>query len=115
MTLTKELEKFKEKWNDKYPAVYLSWYNNWKNLITIFEYPADIRKIIYTTNAIESLNSVIRKAIKNRRVFPHDESALKTIFLAVEHASKKWTMPIQNWKPALNRFVIEFEGRIKIA
>ena len=112
---SKELENFKQKWNDKYPAIYLSWYNNWKNLITIFEYPADIRKVIYTTNAIESLNSVIRKAIKNRRVFPHDESALKTIFLAVEHASKKWTMPIQNWKPALNRFVIEFEGRIKIA
>jgi len=112
---SKELENFKLKWNDKYPAIYLSWYNNWKNLITIFEYPADIRKVIYTTNAIESLNSVIRKAIKNRRVFPHDESALKTIFLAVEHASKKWTMPIHNWKPALNRFVIEFEGRMKIA
>jgi len=112
---SKELENFKQKWNDKYPAIYLSWYNNWNNLITIFEYPADIRKVIYTTNAIESLNSVIRKAIKNRRVFPHDESALKTIFLAVEHASKKWTMPIRDWKPALNRFVIEFEGRIKIA
>ena len=112
---SKELENFKQKWNDKYPAIYQSWFNNWKNLITIFEYPADIRKVIYTTNAIESLNSVIRKAIKNRRVFPHDESALKTIFLAVEHASKKWTMPIRNWKPALNRFVIEFEGRIKIA
>ena len=112
---SKELENFKQKWNDKYPAIYLSWYNNWKNLITIFEYPADIRKVIYTTNAIESLNSVIRKAIKNRRVFPHDESALKTIFLAVENASKKWTMPIRDWKPALNRFVIEFEGRIKIA
>jgi transposase-like protein len=112
---SKELEKFKQKWNDKYPAIYQSWYTNWKNLITIFEYPADIRKVIYTTNAIESLNSVIRKAIKNRRVFPHDESALKTIFLAVEHASKKWTMPIRNWKPALNRFVIEFEDRIKIA
>jgi len=112
---SKELENFKQKWNDKYPAIYQSWYNNWKNLITIFEYPADIRKVIYTTNAIESLNSVIRKAIKNRRVFPHDESALKTIFLAVEHASKKWTMPIRDWKPALNRFVIEFEGRIKIA
>jgi len=112
---SKELENFKQKWNDKYPAIYQSWYTNWKNLITIFEYPADIRKVIYTTNAIESLNSVIRKAIKNRRVFPHDESALKTIFLAVEHASKKWTMPIRNWKPALNRFVIEFEDRIKIA
>jgi len=111
---SKELENFKQKWNDKYPAIYQSWFNNWKNLITIFEYPADIRKVIYTTNAIESLNSVIRKAIKNRRVFPHDESALKTIFMAVEHASKKWTMPIHNWKPALNRFVIEFQDRIEI-
>lgn len=107
------LEDFKQKWNDKYPAIYLSWFNNWKNLITIFEYPEDIRKAIYTTNAIESLNSVIRKAIKNRRVFPHDNSAFKTIYLAVEHASKKWTMPIRNWKPALNRFVIEFGDRIK--
>jgi len=77
--VSKELEKFKQKWNDKYPTIYLSWYNNWKNLITIFECLADIRKNIYTTNAIESLNSVI----------PHDESALKAIFLAVEHASKK--------------------------
>ena len=110
---SKELENFKQKWNDKYPAIYLSWYNNWKNLITIFEYPADIRKVIYTTNAIESLNSVIRKAIKNRRIFPTDNSAMKTVFLAIESASKKWTMPIRNWKPALNRFVIEFEDRIK--
>ncbi|MBL4773675.1 MAG: transposase [Alcanivoracaceae bacterium] len=107
------LEDFKQKWDDKYPAIYLSWFNNWKNLITIFDYPEDIRKAIYTTNAIESLNSVIRKAIKNRRVFPHDNSAYKTIYLAVEHASKKWTMPIRNWKPALNRFVIEFGDRIK--
>ena len=107
------LDDFKQKWNDKYPAIYLSWFNNWKNLITIFDYPEDIRKAIYTTNAIESLNSVIRKAIKNRRVFPHDNSAFKTIYLAVEHASKKWTMPIRNWKPALNRFVIEFGDRIK--
>jgi hypothetical protein len=72
----------------------------------------DIRKAIYTTNTIESLNSVIRKAVKNRKVFPNDDSAKKVIYLAITHASKKWTMPIRNWKSALNRFMIEFEDRI---
>ena len=109
----KALTEFKQKWDPKYPTIYKSWYKHWENLRTIFEYPDDIRKVIYTTNAIESLNSVIRKAIKNRRIFPTDNSAMKTVFLAIESASKKWTMPIRNWKPALNRFVIEFEDRIK--
>ena len=68
---------------------------------------------VYTTNAIESLNSVIRKAIKKRKLFPHDDSAKKVIYLAIEQASKKWTMPIKNWKTALNRFMIEFEDRLK--
>jgi transposase-like protein len=81
-------------------------------LITLFIYPNDIRKAIYTTNAIESLNSVIRKAVKNRKVFPNDDSAKKVIYLAITQASKKWTMPIRNWKSALNRFMIEFEDRI---
>ena len=79
----------------------------------MFNYPEDIRKAIYTTNAIESLNSVIRKAIKKRKLFPHDDSAKKVIYLAIEQASKKWTMPIRNWKMALNRFMIEFEDRLK--
>ncbi|MCF6319835.1 MAG: IS256 family transposase [Proteobacteria bacterium] len=109
----KALGEFKKKWDHKYPTIYKSWHKHWENLRTIFEYPDDIRKVIYTTNAIESLNSVIRKAIKNRRIFPTDNSAMKTVFLAIESASKKWTMPIRNWKPALNRFVIEFEDRIK--
>ncbi len=109
----KALGEFKQKWDPKYPTIYKSWHKHWENLRTIFEYPDDIRKVIYTTNAIESLNSVIRKAIKNRRIFPTDNSAMKTVFLAIESASKKWTMPIRNWKPALNRFVIEFEDRIK--
>ena len=80
--------------------------------ITLFNYPEDIRKAIYTTNAIESLDSVIRKAIKKCKLFPTDESAKKVIYLAVQAASKKWTMPIRNWKPALNRFMIEFEDRL---
>jgi len=107
------LDDFKEKWDSKYPTIYKSWHAHWENLRTIFEYPDDIRKVIYTTNAIESLNSVIRKAIKNRRIFPTDNSALKTVFMAIQSTSKKWTMPIRKWKPALNRFVIEFEDRIK--
>ena len=106
------LSKFGEKWDVKYPNISKSWHRHWSNLNTIFGYPLDIRKVIYTTNAIESLNSVIRKAIKNRKLFPNDDSAKKVIFLAIEQASKKWTMPIRNWKTALNRFIIEFEDRI---
>lgn len=102
------LDDFSEKWSSKYPNIEKSWRNKWPNLITIFDYPDEIRKVIYTTNAIESLNSVIRKAIKNRKIFPSDDSALKLIYLAVNRASQKWTMPIRNWKPALNRFTIEY-------
>jgi len=78
----------------------------------LFRYPDDIRKAIYTTNAIESLNSVIRKVIKKRKLFPTDGSAKKVIYLAIREASQKWTMPIKNWKAVLNRFMIEFEGRL---
>lgn len=107
------LEQFEQRWDGKYPNISRSWRNNWQNVSTIFNYPEDIRKAIYTTNAIESLNSVIRKAIKKRKLFPHDDSAKKVIYLAIEQASKKWTMPIRNWKTALNRFMIEFEDRLK--
>lgn len=107
-----ELDNFAEKWDEKYPQISKSWRANWPNLITIFDYPEDIRKVIYTTNAIESLNSVIRKSVKTRKVFPSDDAALKVIYLAIEAASKKWTMPIRNWKPALNRFMIEFEEQL---
>ena len=108
----KALDEFAKKWNDKYAAIAPMWERHWENLRTLFEYPDEIRKVIYTTNAIESLNSVIRKAIKNRRIFPTEASAMKTVFLAINNASKKWTKPIQNWKPALNRFVIEFNERL---
>lgn len=107
-----ELDNFADKWDEKYPQISKSWRSNWENLITIFDYPADIRKVIYTTNAIESFNSVIRKSVKTRKVFPSDDAAMKVIFLAVESASKKWTMPIRDWKPALNRFMIEFEEQM---
>lgn len=106
------LDQFSERWDGKYPQISRSWRTHWNNLNTLFNYPKDIRKAIYTTNAIESLNSVIRKAIKKRKLFPTDDSAKKVIYLAIQDASKKWTMPIKNWKSALNRFMIEFEQRL---
>jgi putative transposase len=107
-----ELEKFSEKWDEKYSQIAKSWKSHWANLRTIFDFPAEIRQAIYTTNAIESLNSVIRKATKKRKIFPTDESALKVVYLATQAAAKKWTMPIQNWKQAMNRFAIEFEEQL---
>jgi len=106
------LEFFAGTWNDKYPQISKSWYAHWQNLNTLFAYPADIRKAIYTTNAIESLNSVIRQAIKKRKMFPTDDSVRKVIYLAIEAASKKWSMPIRDWRAAMSRFMIEFEGRL---
>ncbi len=108
------LEQFGRVWDAQYPQISKSWLTNWANLRTIFEYPPEIRKAIYTTNAVESLNSVIRAATKRRKVFPSDDSAKKVVYLAIEQASRKWTMPIQNWKAALNRFVLEFGERITI-
>lgn len=110
----KALDAFGEKWSSKYPHIEKSWRKNWENLITIFDYPYEIRKIFYTTNAIESLNSVIRKAIRNRKIFPNDQSALKLVYLAVKKASERWTMPLRNWKPAMNRFAIEYGDRFDI-
>jgi len=107
-----QLEQFEETWDDDYPQISKSWRNNWGNLNTFFGYPPAIRKAIYTTNAIESLNSVIRKATRQRKVFPTEKSALKVVYLAITDASKKWTMPIRNWKPALNRFTILFGERV---
>jgi putative transposase len=106
------LDDFAERWVEKYPQVSRSWQAHWQNLNTLFNYPADIRKAIYTTNAIESLNSVIRKATRKRKLFPTDDSAKKVMYLAIEAAAKKWTMPIRNWKPAVNRFMIMFEDRL---
>ena len=107
------LDDFGKQWDDKYPQISRSWTANWDNLNTLFNYPEDIRKAIYTTNAIESLNSVIRKVLRKRKLFPTDNAAKKVVYLAIQEASKKWTMPIRNWKQALNRFVIEFEERLR--
>lgn len=107
------LEDFAGLWDDKYPQISKSWRAHWENLNTFFGYPPDIRKAIYTTNAIESLNSVIRQAIKKRKAFPTDDSVRKVIYLAIQSASKKWSMPIQNWRLAMSRFIIEFGDRIE--
>jgi putative transposase len=106
------LDTFADVWDDKYPQISKSWRTHWENLNTFFVYPPDIRKAIYTTNAIESLNSVIRQAIKKRKVFPTDDSVRKVIYLAIRDASKKWSMPIQNWRLAMSRFIIEFGDRL---
>ena len=105
------LLKFAEKWNSKYAAIYELWERNWENVITIFSYPAEIRRVIYTTNAVESLNGVIRSRIKTKRILGSDESALKMVWIAVSQASKKWTMPISNWFTALNHFYVKYGDR----
>lgn len=106
------LEFFENKWSQKYPQIAKSWYDNWSNLIIFLGYPEQIRKVIYTTNTIESLNGQLRKVTNNKRVFPNDESVFKTLYLTIEYIVRKWTMPIQNWNEAMAHFMIKFEGRI---
>src|SRR5208283_941361 len=106
------LEKFAEVWGEKYPTIVKQWRLKWHDIITLFDFPAPIRKAIYTTNAIESVNSVIRKFTRNRKQYPNGESALKLVYLAIHEASKRWTMPIRGWKAALNHFAIVFENRL---
>ena len=104
---------FCDQWNHQYPKIGESWRENWENIRTIFSYPAEIRHAIYTTNAIESLNSVIRHSTKKRKIFSSDDSVKKVIYLATSNAAKKWTMPIQNWRLAMNWFTIQFDDRLK--
>ena len=103
------LVSFAEKWDAKYPNISQSWQRDWELITPFFSYQHDIRRAIYTTNAIESLNMSLRKVIKNKRVFPSDDAVFKLIYLAIHNIAKKWTMPIHNWKPAMNRFMIEFD------
>jgi putative transposase len=106
------LEEFAQAWDAKYPTIAKMWRAKWKDIITLFDFPPAIRKAIYTTNAIESVNSVIRKFTRNRKIYPNEESALKLVYMAIHEASKKWTMPIRHWKQALNHFAILYEGRM---
>ncbi|MCU0643542.1 MAG: transposase, partial [bacterium] len=108
------LADFTEKWDAKYPMISKSWKNNWANLSEFYAYPPDIRRIIYTTNSIESLNFSLRKVTKNRAAFPNDDAILKIMYLALTNASKKWTMPIRDWGAALNQFAVYFEDRVSM-
>jgi len=109
-----ELKAFGAKWNERYPSIQKLWERHWDRVIPLFDFPRDIRRVIYTTNAIESVNSVIRKAVNNRKIFPSDKSATKTVFLAIQQASKNWTMPIPNWGQAIQHLAIHFEGRLPL-
>ena len=106
------LERFAERWDAKYPTISPSWLADWDRLTVLFAYPPAIRRVIYTTNAIESLNYTLRKRLKTRGVFPNDESIMKVLYLALQHVAKKWTRPIRDWKAALNQFVILFGERV---
>lgn len=110
----RRLEEFAAKWDWRYPTISKQWAGNWERLAVFFNYPPEIRKVIYTTNAIESANNGLRRVIKNRGSFPTDEAALKLIYLALQNISQKWTMPVKDWRAALNQFAILFEGRLPI-
>jgi len=108
----RQLAEFERKWDAAYPPIAQSWRRNWTRVTPFFDYPPEIRKVIYTTNAIESVNMGLRKITKNRGAFPNDEALLKLFYLALRNISKKWTMPIRDWKAALNRFTIQFTDRM---
>ena len=106
------LDTFEQQWGSDYPPIVQSWRRNWDRITPFFDYPPEVRRIIYTTNAIESVNMSLRKITKNRGSFPSDEALLKLFYLALNNIAKRWTMPVQNWKPVLNRFTIQFGERM---
>jgi len=108
------LSAFEAKWDKDYPLIGQSWRRNWARVIPFFDYPPEIRKVIYTTNAIESINMSLRKVIKTRSSFPTDDAVMKLFYLALNNISKKWSMPIRDWKAALNRFAIQFDDRLSM-
>ncbi len=105
------LDNFELTWGDKYPVIVKSWRTNWEKIIPFMQFPTEIRKVIYTTNIVESLNNTLRKAVRNRGHFPTENALMKVLYLAIQGVSKKWTMPIRDWKLALNRFAIMFPDR----
>ena len=108
------LEDFATKWNSKYSYAVKSWRVNWADLTVFYDFPLEIRKIIYTTNLIENLNGKIRKYTKNKLSFPTDEAVMKSVYLAVREATKKWSMPIRNWGIILNQFLALYEERVRL-
>jgi len=112
MDAEQKLAEFEARWDAAYLPISQSWRRNWPRIIPFFDYPPEIRKVIYTTNAIESVNMSLRKITKNRGSFPSDEALMKLFFLALRNISRKWTLPIRDWKAALTRFTIQFENRM---
>jgi transposase-like protein len=109
-----ELEELENKWGKQYPLAVKPWRTHWEHISTFFQYPDHIRKIIYTTNAVEAVHRQLRKVTKNRASFPNDESLVKMLFLAIRDVSKKWTLPIPNWALTISQFSIIFEGRLNL-
>ena len=109
------LNEFEQKWATNYPVIARSWRANWARIVPMFGYPSEIRRAVYTTNTIESLNMTLRKVTKNRSLFPSDEAVFKLMYLALRNISRRWTMPIRDWSGAMNQFAILFEGRVPIA
>ncbi|MDQ1591239.1 MAG: putative transposase [Pyrinomonadaceae bacterium] len=107
-----QLAAFEETWATTYPVIAKSWRANWAKVVPMFGYPSEIRRAVYTTNTIESLNMTLRKVSKNRSLFPNDEAVFKLMYLALRNISKRWTMPIPNWSGAMNQFAILFDGRV---
>ena len=105
------LEAFAAQWDDQFPAISQIWLRHWEHIIPIFDYPQEIRRVIYTTNAIESLNRSLRKVIKTKAVFPDETSVFKLMYLALRNIAKRWTRPIKNWRAALSHFAILFPER----
>ncbi len=106
------LDELESRWGSLYPIVIKSWRNKWQNLSVYFKYPEDIRRVIYTTNAIESIHRQFRKLTKTKGAFPNENSLLKLLYVGIQNASKKWTMPIHNWSLTLSQLAIYFEGRL---
>jgi transposase-like protein len=106
------LESMEEKWRSKYGYMFTSWKNNWWELSTMFSYPEEIRKMIYTTNSIEWFNRGLRKYTKIKTIFPTDQSLEKSLYLAMKNMTKKWIGSVRNWNPILNQFKIFFKERI---
>jgi putative transposase len=107
-----QLTEFEQTWGKAYPVIAKSWRTNWARIVPMFGYPGEIRRAVYTTNTIESLNMTLRKITKNRSLFPNDEAVYKLMYLGLRNISKRWTMPIRDWSGAMNQFAILFEGRV---
>jgi len=108
------LEEFRGTWDGKYPMIGRSWQERWTEIVPFLAYAPEIRKVIYTTNAIESLNYTLRKVTRNRQAFPTSEAAMKLVYMALQNISRRWTMPVQDWSQALNQLALKFTGRVPV-